>query len=335
MKRGIPFLIIILTLFFSCKRNTFDVDISDIKINLHLIRFDEQFCSIYPDSIYLYLPEWKRNYGYFWQIYSQALLGLGDPQTYDFLVKLKAFFDYCHQYGIEQDVKKVFGNNDNFLENSLTKAFTYYKYYFPQDSIPRIFTVISGFNVSVFTGDDFIGISLDKYLGKDYVLYKNLGFEKYKRRKMVKEMLPVDVMRAWAIAEFPFNDSVNNLLANMVYEGRLQYFLDAMLPDYPDTLKWGYMQLQLKWVRSYEKKIWDYLVDKNILFSQRTMHIKTFTNDGPFTTPFHRNSAPRAGTYIGYRIVQEFMKNHPQMSLQQLMQMTDYIKIYNESYYEP
>jgi uncharacterized protein YjaZ len=77
------------------------------------------------------------------------------------------------------------------------------------------------------------------------------------------------------------------------------------------------------------------LVERKLLFSQRTLDIKTFTGDAPFTTPFHRNSAPRSGTFIGYKIVRAYMKNHPDVTLEQLMKMTDYIEIYNESYYEP
>ncbi len=329
------FVAVVMMLGLGCRRNPFDVDVSHVKVDLDIVRFDREFCQIRPDSIYVYLPRWQQEYGYFWQVYSQALLGLGKPESYDYLVRLKGFFDYCHQYGIDRDVQKAFPPDDEFLTQKLTDAFRHYRYYFPGRRIPRIFTVISGFNVSVFTGDGFVGISLDKYLGSDYVLYPNLGFEKYKRRRMTRGMIPVDVMRAWAVAEFPFNDSVNNVLANMVYEGRLQYFLDAMLPGYPDTLKWGYTELQWKWANAYEKNIWDYLVEKNVLFSQRALDIKTFTGDGPFTTPFHHNSAPRAGTFIGYRIVQAFMKNHPDVTLGQLMEMKDYIRIYNESYYEP
>jgi hypothetical protein len=275
MKKVTILLALIAILFVSCKKNPFDIDVSNVNIDLKIIRFDREFCSINPDSIYKYLPKWEQ-YGEFWNIYSQPILGLGNPEEYTFIQRTESFFDYCYQYQIYNDVQKVFPPNDNFLQNTLTDAFKHYKFYFPNCQVPVIFTTITGFNVSVFTGNGFIGISLDKYLGKDYALYPNLGFEKYQRRRMVKQMLPVDVMRAWAVSEFPYNDSVNNLMANMIYEGRIQYFLDAMLPDYPDTLKWGYTEMQWKWVNKFEKKIWDYLVERNLLFSQRTLDIKTF-----------------------------------------------------------
>ena len=321
-------------LLTSCHRNRFDINVSKVKLNLRIVRFDREFCNISPDSVYSYLPRWQK-YGYFWQVYSQQLLGLGNPNEITFVQRLDAFFDYCRKYHIYRDVQRAFPPGDKFLSRSLTDAFKHYKYYFPDRTIPTVYTSITGFNVSVYTAEDFVGLSLEKYLGKDYPLYANLGFELYKRRRMIKPMIPVDVMRAWAVSEFPFNDSVDNLMANMIYEGRLQYFLDAMLPDYPDTLKWGYTEQQWKWVKTYEKKIWQYLVEHNLLFSQRTLDIKTFVGDGPFTVPFHRNSAPRAGTYIGYRIVQSYMRRHPSVTLQELMQITDYMQIYNESYYEP
>ena len=335
MKKALVLSIIIALFFASCKKDPLDINVSKIDLNLKIVRFDREFCSITPDSIYKHLPQWEKNYGFFWQIYSQQLLGLGNPNEVDFLHRTYDFFDYCRQYHIYQDVQKQFPPGDKFLDKTLTGAFKHYKYYFPYKTIPVIYTTITGFNVSVYTGDDFVGISLEKYLGQNYPLYASLGFERYKRRRMVKPMIPVDVMRAWAIAEFPYNDSVNNLLTNMIYEGRLQYFLDAMLPDYPDTLKWGYTKMQWEWANRFEKKIWAYFVSSKKLFSQRTLDIRTFTGDGPFTTPFHSNSAPRAGTFIGYKIVKSYMENHPEVTLPQLMQMTDYMKIYNESYYEP
>jgi len=108
-----------------------------------------------------------------------------------------------------------------------------------------------------------------------------------------------------------------------------------MLPEVADTLKWGYTALQWGWANDYENKIWDYMVAQKVLFSSNAMDIKTYTGEAPFTTPFQNNSAPRAGTFIGYKIVESYMKNNKDVGIQQLMKDDDYMKIYNLSYYEP
>ncbi len=336
MKKALILLLSLAIISVSCKhKNRFKVDTSDIKVDLRIIPFHKEFFAVQPDSIYKYIPKWQKEYGQFWEVYNYAILGLGSPESADYIKNLKNFRDYCTSLSIMQDVEKVFPEGDNFIEKKLTDAFAHYKYYFPDKTIPKIYTTITGFNVSVYTGNDFVGISLEKYLGKDYPLYKELMFDRYKRARMTKDMLPVDVMRAWAVAEFPYNDSVNNLLTNMIYQGRIQYFLKAMMPDAPDTLLWAYTPEQLKWAQAYEKNIWDYLIDKKLLFSSKNIDIKTFTGDAAFTTPFHKNSAPKAGTWVGYKIVEAFMDNNPDITLAQLMNITDYMQIYNLSYYEP
>ena len=337
MKKIIPFLAVIL-IFSACKKNErqWNADVSNVKIDLQVKRFELEFFTTPVDSVYKKLPEWKQKYGEdFLYYYFNELLGLGMPEQKQFMLRLREFREYCDVYDLYNQVLTVFPPNDDFIEKSLEEPFKRFKYYFPDRPLPRVYTEISGFLVSVFTGDNnILGISLDKYLGQNYEIYSQM-FENYLRRRMFKEMLPIDVMRAWATVQFPYNDSVKTLMTKMIYEGRLQYFLDVMFPNTADTLKWGYTYQQWGWANAYEDKIWNYLVDKKLLFSNEDLDIKNFTGEAPFTTVFHSNSAPRSGTFIGYKIVQSYMNHHPEVSLKQLMEETDYMKIYNQSYYNP
>ncbi|MBN2894026.1 MAG: hypothetical protein JXL97_19305 [Bacteroidales bacterium] len=332
-KNTILFAIAIITLF-SCNRNEFIIDVSDIDVDLEIYRFDEQLFTIDPDEIYYEIPKIQSTYGEFFDIYNIDIIGVGMPEQKEYYENLSEFFYYCDQIGLYSEIAETFPPNNSTFEAKLADAFKHYKYYFPDKQIPAIITCVSGFNLSVFTGYGFIGISLDKYLGTNYEGYKEM-FENYMTRRMHKEMIPVDVMKAWSMAEFQFNDSINTVMTNSIYEGRIQYFLDAMLPETADTLKWGYTQIQWGWANKYEKNIWNYMVSDKVVFSNETMQIKTYTGEAPFTTPFQNNSAPRAGSFIGYKIVQDYMKNNPDITLKDLMNERDYMKIYNNSYYKP
>jgi len=328
-------------LFYSCKTNEFKVDVSNIKVDLNFERFDKELFQINTDSIYTYLPGLQQKYGVFLDLYFYKIIGVGSPNEIDFIPNLKEFKNYCESSGITKYVNNTFPTTDT-LKNELTGAFKHYKYYFPDRYVPKIFVCVSAVGLSVFTTDSIIGISLDKYLGADCMIYNQLGQDKYIQAKMDKNMAVVDCMRAWCMGEFPINDSINTLLSNMIYEGRIQYFLDATLPEINDTLKWGYSYQQYRWAEKFEKNIWDYLVetkpeseDNTILFSNKTLDIKTFTGEAPFTTPFHNISAPRAATYVGYKIVQSFMKNNENYTLADLMKITDYNQIYSASKYNP
>src|SRR5690606_28684937 len=109
---------------------------------------------------------------------------------------------------------------------------------------------ISGFNQSVVTAENVIGISLDKYLGRDFGYYRLLNSTpQYKIMNMYKEKIVSDVAYAWGITEFEHTNKSTTLLDNMVHYGKLMYFVDALLPEMDDSLKIGYTDLQMKWCR--------------------------------------------------------------------------------------
>jgi hypothetical protein len=58
-------------------------------------------------------------------------------------------------------------------------------------------------------------------------------------------------------------------------------------------------------------------------------------SDGPFTTLFANNSAPRAGAFLGWKIVNRFMEKNPDVSIQELMKNNDYQGILNAASYKP
>lgn len=328
------FIFLLLSLFyFSCNQNDLDIDVSQVDIDLTFSRFDVALFNIPADSIYYKVPELQRSYGEFFNIYNVNVIGVGLPEQKDYFSNLTEFFFYCDQMNLYDEVLLDFPVSDSYILPVLTDAFRHYKYYFASKELPSVYTCISGFGPSVFVGEGFIGISLDKYLGQ-YEAYSEM-FENYLAIKMNKSMLPVDVMRLIGSTEFPYSSSTTTLMSKMIYEGRLQYFLDAMLPTISDSTKWGYSSAQWRWVKKYEKDVWDYLITKDLLFLTDLLNIKTFTGDAPFTTPFKNKSAPRAGNYIGYKIVQSFMKNNSDVSLPELMSMTDYMDIYNRSFYSP
>ncbi|MEA3450981.1 MAG: hypothetical protein U9Q83_03650 [Bacteroidota bacterium] len=335
MKRYLLIIIAITFVFSGCKKkNSLDVDVSDIKVDLKIERFDVEFFTIQTDKIYYEIPKFEKKYAAFFDIYNYELIGVGLPTHKDYYENLNRFYDYCDSKLLTDEVWRIFPQNDDFIHQKLESAFKHYKYYYPEKEIPRIITAITGFSVSVFTGQDFIGISLDKYLGANFKPYSTM-FDKYLYRRMNKNMIPVDVMKSLCIVDFPYHDSINTVLTKMIYEGKIQYFLDAMLPNTADSLKWGYTDIQFRWADKFQSQIWDYLVSENILFSNKIMEIKTFTGEAPFTTPFKSESAPRAGTFIGYRIVQAYMENNENVTLQEFMNENDYMKIYNLSFFEP
>jgi hypothetical protein len=321
-----------LILTASCNSNSFDVDTSRIDLELNIKRLDKDILANYPDTPDVY--QLMEQYGEFIDLYSKYVIQAGDPGHRDFVFFLMDFNRYCVEHYIPEKVDQVFGDFKT-QKKDLEQAFKYYNYYFPDYSIPNVYTYLSNFSHSIVIDEGILAIGLDKYLGTDFAMYPGLGIDQYKIQKMHKAMLPVDCMRAIAESEFPFPDSANNMLNRIVHEGKIQYFLDAMLPFVPDTLKFGYSTHQYEWAEYNERKMWAYLIENKLLFSTDELTIRKMTGDGPFTTLFANNSAPRAGAFIGWKIVHRFMKKNPEIGLKELMTNNDFQGILNAAAYKP
>jgi hypothetical protein len=236
---------------------------------------------------------------------------------------------------IRQQVDAQSSRFDRMRED-LVEAFKYYQYHFPGKPLPVIYTMVSGFNQSVVTAEELIGISLDKYLGVDCPYYKQLStVPLYKISNMHPEKIASDVAYAWGLTEFEERGTATNVLDNIIYQGKLMYFVDALLPEMHDTLKIGYTASQLQWCNNHEAHMWNFLVENKMLYSNKRMDIMRFINDGPYTTNFPLKSPARTGIWIGWQIVRQYMNKNEDVTLPALMKNTDYQQILNDARYFP
>ncbi|MCR5455979.1 MAG: hypothetical protein K6F33_13420 [Bacteroidales bacterium] len=335
MKKILYILIAMLVVQGCSNTANFDVDVSGVDADVKVTRFDMDFDTISTTGIYSALPKLSQKYGDFVNLYMRGILGMPEVETADFATQYSDFVSYCKLNNIFRDVEKAFPKDEK-IDALFKDGARHYKYYFPKDSLPEVFTVVSGFQESVFPSDGMMAFSLEKYLGADYPAYSQLGIEQYKRRRMEKAMMPVDYFRTLAMINYPKPDaSADNLLNEMIYQGRIQYFLKSMMPSAPDSLLWGYSGIQYQWADAYEENVWNYLIDKKILFEINPLLIRNFTGEGPFTNAFGNQSAPGVASFCGFKIVCSFMANNPGVTLPQLMQMEDLQDIYNRARYNP
>ena len=332
--------IIIISLFFvvlvACKQEIhYSVDVSKINLELPFYRFDKELYQIPNDSLSKKAFALINRYPQFMQLYAYRIIKIGNPYSKDFASRLQVFkSDYVVSNAYDV-VEKKFVDMSAF-EHDLTNAFKCYHYYFPKHSVPKVYTFVSGFNQAIVVDSNLLGIGLDFYLGSQCKYYRELAFPRYIIEKMNANMMLHDALWGWLTAEFPISDTENNLLANMIYYGKIQYALNTCLPiDYPDSLKFGIESDKLNWCVDNEEQMWTYFVEKKLLFSQKYLQIKKFIDEAPFTTPFGQQSPARTGVWIGTRIVEAYMKNNPSVSLEQLMAEKNFQKILTLSQYNP
>ena len=331
--KQIVFSISLILLLASCTQNPLKVNVSNVSVDLKIRHLDSYLLKQNQDQMKAAIPVMKRWYGDFFDIFTYRMIAIGGAEQPNFPELLYSFVSDTLIRKLELNVAQKVDTIQ--LRKELETAFRHYKYYFPTKEIPAVYTCISGFNQSVVISEKLIGVSLDKYLGSDSPFYEQLGLPAYKRKNMHPAKMVPDMMQAWADAEWPKSDKDNSLLSQMIQQGKVLYFMDAMLPDLNDTLKIGFSEKQLEFGRKNEAKMWTYLAEHKLLFTTDRMNIKRFIDDGPYTAVFSEESPARSGAWIGWQIVRSYMKQNKGVKLADLMNNSDDQSILNQSGYRP
>ncbi|HMT30846.1 MAG TPA: hypothetical protein PKD91_16365, partial [Bacteroidia bacterium] len=211
----------------------------------------------------------------------------------------------------------------------------HHKYYFPDKALPSVVTYISAFNYAVITTDSVIGIGLDMFLGPQIEYYPRLGVPRYLFTKFSREYIVPSAIKAWFQSDYDQGAVKNELLSQMVYQGKLLYYIQAMAPDLADTLRTGYTAEQLKWCEANEANIWSFFIENKLLFNSDPAEFSKFVNDGPATNGFPKEAPGKIGAWVGLKIVNAYMKNNDKISLQELLLEKDAQKILEDSKYKP
>ncbi len=324
-------LIVLLVFLFSCKSGPKKPDVSDVKLDVKIQRFEQDLFAVKQDSDLNLL---RKRYAEVLSLYSNKVIGLGDSNDPNYLEYLNQFLSDSTMRQVADSVAKKFPTLEK-EEKELEKAFKYMTCYFPDLKIPDFYSQISGFNQSIVVAQNLVGISLDKYLGKDCEFYSYLGSPMYVRENMIPERIAQDVVLAYALTEFPFKPVKDDLVSNMIYQGKIRYFVQTMMPDKSEADVMKYSQEELEWCEENAELMWGYIIEQKHLFTTDYRTVIKYINDGPFTPGMPQKSPSRTGIWIGWQIVKEYMAKHPKYSIAELMLDNDYATLLRESAYQP
>ncbi len=336
--RNIFCILLVVVSFVSCKEKQLKriLNVEDTKeVTIVIQRFDLDLIEVDPDKIPESIDMLSKKYSDFYDLYNERIINIGSVGSKAYPEYLQRFVtDYTINMAFTE-VKKSFSDPLNDIEMRLSNAFSLYATAFPDKKIPRFYTFIGGFNQSIVVNDSILAIGLDKYLGRNCDLYYRIGWSKYMINNMHREKIASDCMLAWAMTEYPFNDSIDNTVSRMLYYGKLHFFVKTMLPDEPDSIIMGFSTSQMRFCNKNEKMMWTYLIEQKLLFSSDQMTLVKFTQEGPFTKDFTKDSPGRAANWIGMRIIESYMKGKTINDLKSLMENENYQGILNASKYEP
>ena len=333
MKRYIYVIAIIGFALISCKREKRRADLTGIECDIKIDRFDSLFWGLDTTRLVEEFAKLQAEHPNITPIYTENVVQFGHPDSAITHDTYKLFRSNKEVGKLYEDALKIYADVSD-IEKDLTEAFRRAKYFLPQFPTPRVYCHVSGLNQSLIVDEEFISLSIDNYLGADYQLYKEIGIYKYQRPNMRREKVAPDYITAWLSSEFS-NSLADNLLSDMIRYGKILYTVSVLLPKTPERVIMGYSEEQWDWVKKNEANMWNALIASKDLYTTSMMIKNQYIGDGPFTKPFTQESPGRAGTYIGWRIVENYMKHNPQISIQQLLQQPDAQMILNNSNYRP
>ncbi|RZM18864.1 MAG: gliding motility lipoprotein GldB [Pedobacter sp.] len=312
-------------------------DVSKLNLDVKILRFDRDLYSRKSKNIGETAISLRKKYANFYDDYIFKMVGNDEYTEHEIIQTLyndQAYTDLTKEVdSVYQDLRPI--------EKDLTLAFKYVKYYYPKAKVPAFISFVSGFAVQTPVGDNYMGIGLDMFLGKESKFYKAIvqSVPSYLSRRFSKDYIVPRITETYAREElFPDRDENRTLLSKMIYNGKILYFMDAILEEkVPDSVKIGYTDNQMGWCEAFESDIWAFYLENNLLFETDYQKIQVYLSEGPFTPGLgeKNESAPKLGIWTGWQIVRKYMAENKDVTLQQLMAEQDAQKILNKSKYKP
>lgn len=329
------YLIISSAFILGCGKHTTEIDIEH-EIDVNIIRFEQYLSELDIYSVQDSIESVYRAYPDFFPLFTNKIIEIGNVTDPWIGEAFKQYLTDQAIFNLTGRVKEVFSDFSG-IQKLVDEGFSRVSSVFEQAEVPDIYTYVSGFNQSIVVGEGIMGVSLDKYLGADEKIYNQVypPIPQYMKYKMCPDKLPSDIINSWILTSFEAQPEQNNLLSNMLIQGRAVYLTELFLPGIADTLLWGFTPDQIRFCYDNERQMYTYLIEQKLLFSTDKFSTGQFMNDAPFTKDFTTDSPGRAAVWIGYRIIDSYMQKNPDVSLKQLMDENNFQRLLNGSRYRP
>jgi gliding motility-associated lipoprotein GldB len=313
-------LILVFFLFFNACQDEFtnESDIESISVSISFDRFDLNFYD-QPSEI---IPELKKKYPFLF------------PKQFSDSVWINRQKDSL-QLLLQSEVNKTFKNIEPF-ERDVNHLFKHIKYLFPFAKIPRVITLTNNVDYQIKTvySDSLLLISLDTFLGSENHLYD--GIPSYIRKELDPKYITVQIADKFGAFIIPPVED-RTFLARMIYEGKKLYLHDLLLPHVPLEDRIVYTKEEFNWALENEKYVWQYFIEKQVLYQTQLEWVQRFIEPAPFSKFYLQldNETPgRIGSWLGWQIVNSYMTQFPETPLDELLKISSQ-KLFNLSKYKP
>jgi hypothetical protein len=315
-------LVFLALLITSCSNDRLDADASavDVKISFRDVR-----SSIVNSDTDKLISEHSNNKEALGELYDYLIgycFRIGNVDDSAFVESIMLYRQDTIMRDVEKQIDAKFSTLKDF-ESNVTTAFQHFKYHLPKRETPEYIVYMNSlFRSNVFCTDKNIGVGLERYLGADNDVIKNLDptvFFQWVKDGMDPKFMERDVMTAWIETNI-IEEEKGNLAERMIRWGKVLYLTEAALPKLDKHLILRYLEKDLEWAKENEPAFWKYLVDQKMLFAMDERNNMNILNPGPTTPGLPREGAPdRLGRYLGWTMVRNYMNEHDEVSMEDMI----------------
>lgn len=333
MKLRISLLIIwISMLFASCGLSTGNGTEQEEE-EISVLRYDKLLGEYVRSNSFSAMQKLTMDYRMPTKILIEDVLAIGTVKDDTIAQRLQKFYSDTTLVRLMGDVEAKFPNLEE-VEKGLTKGFKKLKKEVPDTKVPFIYSQVSAFNESIVLVDSLLGISLDKYMGEDYPLYKRFYYD-YQCRSMRPERIVPDCFVFYLLSRYGMVYHEGTCLIDlMLHSGKINYVMQNLLGYDNIGEAMGYSKEENAWCRENEQAIWEYICSNDHLHARDPMVIRYYMKPAPAVEMLGGRAPALIGTWIGARIVASYMKKHKDMKLKDLLDFTDYHRMLDESNYK-
>jgi len=204
--------------------------------------------------------------------------------------------------------------------------------------VKRLYTYVSrNEEPMVLIAPGVIFLPLDRYLGANHPAYAQESA--YLVQQHQPQNAPVEIFKAIASWHYPEGlASDYSLLSAMLSEAKTILFVQATLGDDAAVRALGYSSGDQAFMEENEADLWSLFVNQRWLFDDEVDLKRKLILPAPFSkfgTPKDREIPGKAGVWYGWQILQSYWRQHPEVSLREIMAAENAQSLFQQSGYRP
>lgn len=206
----------------------------------------------------------------------------------------------------------------------------------PGIKMPSVYVAITGFNTAAAVlSDTALILSPEMYFGLGSKFYDTQTWPLFIQRTMNKDNMAANLLKSYIRFNILPQEEPTDLLGHMLMQGKEAWLMEQILPASGDTLAYDYSAVQLKFCKENEKEIWNYFMREKLVYESNMRKIVKYINPSPDAPGMPQGAPGRIAAFTGERIVDAYLKRHPQPDMKKFLADTDARKILDQSRYKP